>query len=69
LDHGRWALDYRRKQKGAAMSSQLEANESKEVYVQEVEIKVPDDRSLPAGQVIAEQSRDVKEHLTPRFVP
>jgi hypothetical protein len=51
------------------MNSKSEANENEEVYVPEVEIKVPDDRSLPAKQVIAEQSQDVKEHLTPRFVP
>ena len=51
------------------MNSESEANELEEVYMQEVEIKVPEDRSLPAGQVIAEQSQDVREHLAPRFIP
>jgi hypothetical protein len=55
--------------KGASMNPDSEANQLEEVFVPEVEIKVPTDRSLPAEQVIAEQSQDVKEHLTPRFVP
>jgi hypothetical protein len=57
------------KKKGAAMNSESEANELEEVYMPEVEIKVPEDRSLPAGQVIAEQSQDVREYLAPRFIP
>ena len=51
------------------MNPESEANPLEEVYGQEAEIKVPVDSSLPAGQVIAQQSQDVKEHLTPRFVP
>jgi hypothetical protein len=51
------------------MNSESEASELEEVYMPEVEIEVPADSSLPAGQVIVEQSQDVKEHLTPRFVP
>ncbi len=51
------------------MNSELEANEHEELYLPEVEIKVPIDRSLPAEQVIAEQSQDVKEYLAPRFIP
>ena len=51
------------------MYSESQTDELKEVYLQELEVKVPTDSSLPAGQVIVEQSQDVKEHLTPRFVP
>jgi hypothetical protein len=51
------------------MNSEPEAAKLEEVYMPEVEIKVPTDRSLPAAQVIAEQSREVKEHLAPRFIP
>jgi hypothetical protein len=62
--NGRWS-----NMKGASMDSESDANELEEVYMHEVEIKVPEDRSLPAGQVIAEQSQDVREHLAPRFIP
>ena len=51
------------------MDSESEANDLEEVYKPEVEIKVPTDCSLPAGQVITEQSQDVKEYLAPRFIP
>ena len=51
------------------MNSELEASEVEDVYMPEVEIKVPEDRSLPAGQVIAEQSQDVREYLAPRLIP
>ena len=51
------------------MDSESEANELEEVYMQKVGIKVPADSSRPAGQVIAEQSQEVKEHLTLRFIP
>ena len=51
------------------MNSESEAIALEEVFMQDVARKVPVDSSLPAGQVIAEQSQDVKEHLTPRFVP
>jgi len=51
------------------MDTESDANDLKEVYMLEVEIKVPTDRSLPAWQVIAEQSQDIKEYLAPRFVP
>jgi hypothetical protein len=51
------------------MNSESEVNELEEAYIPEVEIKVPEDRSLPAGQVIAEQSQDVRGYLAPRFIP
>jgi len=51
------------------MNSEPEANKLEEVDLPEVEIKVPADRSLSAGQGIAEQSQDVNEHLAPRFIP
>ena len=51
------------------MNLESEVDKLEEVYTQEVEIKVPAYSSLPAGQVIAEQSHDVKEHLAPRFIP
>ncbi len=51
------------------MNSKSEVNELEEVFMPEVEIKVPEDRSLPAGQVIAEQSQDIREYLAPRFIP
>jgi hypothetical protein len=51
------------------MNSEADVNELEEAYMPEVEIKVPEDRSLPAGQVIAEQSQDVREYLAPRFIP
>ena len=63
---GQWSIV---QQKGAAMNTESDPNELEKVYIPEVEIKVPEDRSLPAGQVIAEQSQDVREHLAPRFIP
>jgi hypothetical protein len=51
------------------MDSESQVDELEEVYMSEVEIKVPTDRSLPAEQVIAEQGQDVKEQLAPRFIP
>lgn len=51
------------------MNSESEASELEEAYMPEVKIKVPEDRSLPAGQVIAEQSQEVREYLAPRFIP
>ncbi len=51
------------------MNSESESNEYEEAYMPVVEIKVPVDRSLPAEQVIAEQSQEVKEYLAPRFIP
>ncbi len=51
------------------MDPEPDANELEEVYMPDVEIKVPTDRSLPAGQVIAEQSQDIREYLAPRFIP
>jgi hypothetical protein len=47
------------------MKLEFDAYEFEEVYMQEVEIKMPIGCSLPARQVITEQSQDVKEHLTP----
>jgi hypothetical protein len=55
--------------KGASMNSVPEDNEDDEMYLPEVKIKVPADHSLPAGQVIAEQTQDVREYLAPRFIP
>jgi hypothetical protein len=55
--------------KGASMNSESETIRAEEVYKPEVEIKVPTDRSLPAAQVIAEQSKNADEHLAPRFIP
>lgn len=55
--------------KGETMNLTPQSDQAQEVSLQAPEIKVPDDRYLPAAQVIAEQSQDVKEHLTPRFVP
>ena len=62
--HGLWSSV-----KGATVNSEADVNEVEEVYMPEVEIKVPEDRSLPSGQVIAEQSQDVREYLASRFIP
>ena len=50
------------------MKLEFDANEFEEVYMQEIEINLSTGCTLPAGQVIAEQSQDVKEHLTLQFV-
>ncbi len=44
-------------------------NELQEVHLQEADIQVLNDTSLPAGQVIAEQSEEAEEPLAPRFIP
>jgi hypothetical protein len=55
--------------KGEHVKPSSQANELQEVYLQEAELEMLNDTSLPAGQVIAEQSTDAEEHLAPRFVP
>jgi hypothetical protein len=55
--------------KGEHMNPSSEPNELQEVHLQEADLKTINDTSLPAGQVIAEQSEDAEEHLTPRFIP
>ncbi len=44
-------------------------NELQEVQLQEADLKSLNDTSLPAEQVLAEQSEDAEEHLAPRFIP
>jgi hypothetical protein len=44
-------------------------NELQEVHLQEADLKTLNETSLPAGEVIAEQSKEADEPLTPRFVP
>jgi len=44
-------------------------NELQEVHLQDAGLKTLNDTSLPAGQVIAEQSEDAQENLAPRFIP
>jgi len=51
------------------MNPSSEPNELQEVYLQEADLKTINDMSLPAGQVIAEQSKDAEEHLAPHFIP
>ncbi len=52
------------------MNPSSQPNELQEVHLQEADLKVLNDTSLPAGQVIAEQSEQAEEEpLAPRFVP
>ncbi len=51
------------------MNPSSQPNELQEVHLQEADIKALNDTSLPAGQVIAEQDKEVEEPLAPRFVP
>jgi len=53
------------------MNPSSQPNELQEVQLQEADIKALTDTSLPAGQVIAEQTqdKDAEEPLAPRFVP
>ena len=58
------------------MNPSSQPNELQEVYLQEADtsvavlwIKILNDTSLPAGQVIAEGSEDAEDHLAPRFIP
>ena len=49
------------------MNPTTQPNEPQETY--ELVIKVPADDSLPAAQVLAEQSQDADETFAPRFIP
>ncbi len=53
------------------MNLSPQPNELQEVYLQEADIKNLNDDSLPATEVIADQSQDAqaKEPLAPRFIP
>ena len=53
------------------MNPSSQPNELQEVQLQEAELKTLNDTSLPAGQVLAEQSQsqDAEEPRSPRFVP
>ena len=53
------------------MNPSSQPNELQEVHLQEADIKALNETSLPAGQVIAEQTQDqeAEEPLAPRFVP
>ncbi|MBN2118822.1 MAG: hypothetical protein JW730_19790 [Anaerolineales bacterium] len=53
------------------MNPSSQPNELQEVQLQEADIKALTDTSLPAGQVIAQQTQDqdAEEPRAPRFVP
>jgi len=51
------------------MNPSSEPNELQEVHLQEADLKALNETSLPAGQVIAEQSEAAEESLAPRFIP
>jgi hypothetical protein len=51
------------------MNPSSDPNELQEVSLQKEDLKAINDMSLPAAQVIAEQSEDAEEHLAPRFIP
>ena len=51
------------------MNPTTQPNELHEPYEQELAIKAPTDDSLPAAQVLAEQSNDVEQPVAPRFIP
>ena len=53
------------------MNPSPQPNELQEVHLQEADIKALNETSLPAGQVIAEQTqdKDAETPLAPRFVP
>ena len=53
------------------MNPSSQPNELQEVHLQEADLKTLNDTSLPADQVIAEQSQsqDAEEPRAPRFVP
>jgi hypothetical protein len=56
-------------EKGEHMNPSSQPNELQEVHLQEADLKTLNETSLPAGQVIAEQSQEEEENLAPRFVP
>ena len=49
------------------MNSATQPNEPQETF--ELAIKVPTDDSLPAAQVLADQSQNAGETFAPRFIP
>ncbi len=53
------------------MNPSSQPNELQEVHLQEADLKTLNETSLPAEQIIAEQTqtRDPEEPLAPRFVP
>lgn len=52
------------------MNPASQPNELQEVHLQEADLKTLNDTSLPAGQVIAEQTQeDAEAPLAPRFIP
>ncbi len=53
------------------MNPSSQPNELQEVHLQEADLKVLNDTSLPAEQILAEQTQDqdAEEPLAPRFVP
>ncbi|HSL42697.1 MAG TPA: hypothetical protein VK897_04640 [Anaerolineales bacterium] len=51
------------------MNPPSQPNELQEVYLQEAEVKALNTTSLPAGQVIVEQSEDAEQRLAPHFIP
>ena len=51
------------------MNPSSDPNELQEVSLQEADLKAINDTSLPAGQVIVEQTEDAEQHLAPRFIP
>jgi hypothetical protein len=57
--------------KGENVNPSSQPNELQEVHLQEADIKALNETSLPAGQVIAEQTQDndAEAPLSPRFVP
>ena len=57
--------------KGEHMNPVSQPKELQEVHLQEADLKTLNETSLPAGQVIAEQSQDqdAEEPRSPRFVP
>jgi hypothetical protein len=55
--------------KGEHMNPPSQPNELQEVYLQQAEVEALNATSLSAGQVIAEQSQEAEERLTPRFIP
>jgi hypothetical protein len=53
------------------MNPLSQPNELQEVHLQEADLKMLNDTSLPAEQILAEQTRDqdAEEPRAPRFVP
>ena len=57
--------------KGENVNPSSQPNELQEVHLQEADIKALNETSLPAAQVIAEQTQEqaLEEPLAPRFIP